>query len=278
MLGTPKHSEVPTMMYIILIAAISAAAWLWMRQSSKQNIAREEKEKRLSSSAIDEGRQAAKEGRTESECPYNDGDGRDPGNKPIGVLALLRTGPFEGQRFWWIAGFRQELRGQPESNPQSRSAEISSARSEATREFLYPLTGKEKVAVTGLSPAVYRAIIMSKRAYTGVTSMDVDTSKSDVGALLLKLDVADLERLAESLEFTREADRAAASDFAKAEQLYQKALQINPFDALAAMSCGVALAKQGDLRGGLKWIERAHDLDPDNERIMQNLAELKAML
>ncbi len=147
-------------------------------------------------------------------------------------------------------------------------------------EFLHPLSREEKVAVTGLSPAVYRAMIAQRHAgYTSVTSVNLDTSsKFDIGSLLLKLDVADLERLAASLELTLQADKAAASDMKKAEELYKEAIKINPFDAVAAMSCGVVLAQQGDVKEGLKWLERAHDLASSNARITKNLAAVKSYL
>jgi tetratricopeptide (TPR) repeat protein len=164
------------------------------------------------------------------------------------------------------------------SNPQAKPDEIYSAMSETTREFLYPLSRQEKVAVTGLSPAVYRGIIKAKNSGAKVAIVDVNSPKYDMGALLMKLDIADLERLAESLELTLQADQAGASDVAEAEKLYRKAFEINPFDAVAAMSCGVALAKQGNVREGLKWIQAAHDLAPDNGRIAQNLAAIKSML
>jgi Flp pilus assembly protein TadD len=165
--------------------------------------------------------------------------------------------------------------------PQSRPDEVSSAPRETTRAFLYPLSQHEKVAVTGLSPAVYRAVIKIKaeNSFDEVDIVSVNTSsKLDIGALLMKLDIADLERLVEALELTLQADKAAATDVAIAEKLYHEALQINPYDAVAAMSRGVALAKQGNLREGLKWIQAAHDLAPDNERIAQNLAAIKSYL
>jgi len=44
------------------------------------------------------------------------------------------------------------------------------------------------------------------------------------------------------------------------------------------MSYGAALARQGDLRGGIKWVEKAVEINPDNERARQNLKAMKADL
>jgi tetratricopeptide (TPR) repeat protein len=147
-------------------------------------------------------------------------------------------------------------------------------------EFLHVLSRKEKVAVSGLSPAAYEAIVLSKKAgYSSVTAINLNASaKFDVGALLLRLEVAELEQLSESLKLTLEADRVAGLDLAKAVELYRKALQLNPFDAVAAMSCGVALAKLGNFQEGLKWLEQANDLTPGDPRIERNLGAIRSYL
>jgi tetratricopeptide (TPR) repeat protein len=173
---------------------------------------------------------------------------------------------------------KKESIGQ-ERGPLSRLEGIPSTSGENSREFLYPLSREEKVAVTGLSPAVYDAIIEIKRTGRPTTSVNLDSSsRFDLGSLLDKLDIADLERLAESLKLTLQADRAAASDATNAAQLYQQALQLNPFDAVATMSCGVLLAQQGNLREGMKWLKHALELDPNNGRIKRNLAAIKSHL
>ena len=173
---------------------------------------------------------------------------------------------------------KKERIGQ-ERGPLSRLDGIPSTSGANSREFLYPLSREEKVAVTGLSPAVYDAIIEIKRTGRPTTSVNLDSSsRFDLGSLLDKLDIADLERLAESLKLTLQADRSAASDATNAAQLYQQALQLNPFDAVATMSCGVLLAQQGNLREGMKWLKHALELDPNNGRIKRNLAALKSHL
>jgi len=145
---------------------------------------------------------------------------------------------------------------------------------------LYPLSQEEKIAVTGRPLAVYDAVIRSKRSGDAIVRAS-DSSASDLVSSLTKLDVADVERLAASLKLTLEADRTAATDMARAEQLYQRAFELNPYDAMAAMSYGIILGRRGD-REGLIWLELAQDLAPKDERlrerITQNLAAVKSHL
>jgi hypothetical protein len=116
------------MTYIIFVAAICVAIGLWIHHANKQAAKREEQERELQRSAIEQGIKAAKEGRQESECPYNDGDGTEPRNVPIGPLAFSEEGnPFRGQRFWWIAAYRQELKTRSAQNPKSSTIQSSSA-------------------------------------------------------------------------------------------------------------------------------------------------------
>lgn len=148
----------------------------------------------------------------------------------------------------------------------------------STHEFLFPLSKEEKVAVSGLNPQVYEAFIRIKRG-AGIKPEIADvnlSAKFDIGELLWKADVSDLERLAASVRVMVQADNAAQSDLVKAGSLYQKAVELNPFDHLASMSYGVVLAQQGHLHEGLKWMEGALLLKPDDKRVQRNLAAIKS--
>jgi tetratricopeptide (TPR) repeat protein len=264
---------------IIAIIVIVAFAVIAIRSAAKANKKAAQGREHSRDLAIAAGRQAADAGLSEGECPYHD-DNADPGSKPINVILIANSDQPRGKRFWWLAGYRSAAWKHPES-PLSPRVEIFPVRqSEGTHEFLYPLSREEKVAITGLSPSTYEAVIEAKQAgYATVTTLNSDASaKHDVGVLLWKLEVADLKRLTESLQLSLQGDRAAASDLAKAAELYKRAFEVNPFDAVAAMSCGGALAQEGNLREGLKWLERAHDLDPSSERIKRNLAQIRSVL
>lgn len=127
------------MMYFILVVVICVVVGLWRQHIRKQKYNRE---KELSNSASAEGRIAGNEGREESECPYNDGDGTDPRNVPLGVLGVTQDGePFRGQRFWWIAGYRQGLKDRSKSSPQPGNIGSSSAAKEDPSSDVRPSVG-----------------------------------------------------------------------------------------------------------------------------------------
>jgi len=150
----------------------------------------------------------------------------------------------------------------------------------SAREFLGPLSRKERVAVSNRNPDVYEAVISAKRAGNANPAfVNLDTtSRLDVGQLLWKLDIPDLERLTDAVRFTLQADAAAASDLNEAARLYKNAFDRNPYDDLAAMSYGVALSQAGELQEGMKWVKRALELNPANERAKRNLAAIKSHL
>lgn len=145
--------------------------------------------------------------------------------------------------------------------------------------FLNSLSKEEKVAVSNRDPQVYEAVIIAKRAgYANMATYNLDNSTFDVGKLLWGLEIVDLERLRDSVICTIRADQAATADILKAAELYHRAMELNPFDDVATMSYGVALAQQGDVREGLKWVEHAVKLNPGNERAQRNLAAVKSYL
>lgn len=157
----------------------------------------------------------------------------------------------------------------------------SAARSDSAAEppeFLAPLSKEEKVAVSNQDPGVYQAMIMSRRADVHAVHFDLTSSQFNVGELLSRLSISDLERLAESVSFTIRADEASNTDLAQAAELYKKAFELNPFDDIAIMSYGVALAMQGSVREGIKWIEQALEVNPNSERARRQLEGFKSYL
>ena len=97
-------------------------------------------------------------------------------------------------------------------------------------------------------------------------------------ALLRKLTAGEIQRLQESVESGQKADGIAGSNMKEAARLYKKAAEANPYNALALLSHGVAVANLGNLREGIKWVEKALKVDPGNERIRSNLKGMKAAL
>ena len=157
------------------------------------------------------------------------------------------------------------------------SSDINSRES----EFLSSLSKDQRVAISNRNPDLYEDIITAKAA--GIINLkfhyaEQSQSKFDIGKLLWNLEIADLERLAESVKCTIRADQTATDDMPKAVELYHRAMELNPFDDVATMSYGVALGRQGDLREGIKWVEHAIELNPANERAQRSLAALKSYL
>ena len=68
------------------------------------------------------------------------------------------------------------------------------------------------------------------------------------------------------------AQEAAGQDrYAEAIELYRAALKLAPGCDLYLMSIGCCYANLGDLSRGLKYLERAAEISPQEERIRQNL-------
>lgn len=140
-------------------------------------------------------------------------------------------------------------------------------------DFLASLKPAERIEVSNLNPLIYHVIIMEKRGENAPKLMMVDSQTTP--ELLRKLTVAELERLKESVEFAKKADQAGGSS---ATEYYRKAAETNPYNSIAVMSYGVSLAEAGNLREGIKWVEKARAVDPSNERIRRNLNAMRASL
>jgi len=72
------------------------------------------------------------------------------------------------------------------------------------------------------------------------------------------------------------AQEAANRDrYADAIELYRAALKLAPGCDLYLMSIGCCYANVGDLSRGLRYVERAAEISPNEERILQNLAGVR---
>lgn len=72
-------------------------------------------------------------------------------------------------------------------------------------------------------------------------------------------------------EFAIKAEQASQTNqFQKAIDLYKTALNLAPGSDLYLMSIGCCYANIGDLRRGLRYLDRAHEISPRQERIARN--------
>ena len=67
----------------------------------------------------------------------------------------------------------------------------------------------------------------------------------------------------------------AEGDSSKAEINFERALEVNPFDAVALNNLAVAKAEQGQFHEATAMLERAAKLSPDNADVAANLARLR---
>lgn len=146
------------------------------------------------------------------------------------------------------------------------------------KKFLAPLTQEEKVSISNVGLMIYAAIIGEK---SGTPANIITDSEIDRAAvpLLRKLEVADLEKVLEAAKFTIEADKAAQQrNLPEAARLFRKAIDFNLYHDLALMSYGTTIGMQGNLREGIKWVEKAIQVNPKNERARRNLQAMKTKL
>jgi tetratricopeptide (TPR) repeat protein len=77
-------------------------------------------------------------------------------------------------------------------------------------------------------------------------------------------------------EYAVKAEQAGRVDqHQRAIDLYKDALTLAPGCDLYLMSIGCCYANLGDLRRGLRYLERAHEISPGEERIKRNLMGVK---
>jgi uncharacterized RDD family membrane protein YckC len=169
---------------------------------------------------------------------------------------------------------------------------------ESRGAFLGPLTAEEKLFVGNLPLDVYETVIREKTP--GVPNLVYAAPDPDAFgrlqeqlAILRKLIVGDIRRLKESVAHVMQADLVArggrsvsdsvivakggdTQDLVRGAELYSGAARFNPFNDLALMSCGVALARAGYYREAVAWLSRAHEVNPGNERISNNLKAIRA--
>lgn len=67
----------------------------------------------------------------------------------------------------------------------------------------------------------------------------------------------------------------AEGDPTKAEFNFERALEVNPFDAVALNNLAVAKAERGQFYEAMSLLERAAKLAPDNSEVIANLARLR---
>jgi len=140
--------------------------------------------------------------------------------------------------------------------------------------FLSALSQKDRIQVSNVNPLILQFILKKKNG----EDAPVMVGDEATFALLRKLSAGEIHKLKESVEYGQKGDAAAGSSMSQAASMYKKAIEANPYNSLALLSHGVAVANLGNLREGIKWVEKALQVDPENERIRNNLKGMKADL
>jgi predicted Zn-dependent protease len=144
----------------------------------------------------------------------------------------------------------------------------------AEAAFLSALSGRERLSVANLSPMAYRAIAMEK-AGKSIELQGVDRTILD---FLRRLSVDELGSLEKSVKALIRADELSEADRMKeAATAYREAFEHNPYNDLAMMSYGCALANSGEVKEGIRWVEKALQVNPDNDRARRNLAGMRSL-
>ncbi len=145
----------------------------------------------------------------------------------------------------------------------------------AEAAFLSTLSGRERQSVANLSPMAYRAILMEKEG-RNVELQGIDRTILD---FLRKLSAEELESLECSVKALKKADELSESDqMNEAAAAYKEAFEHNPYNDLALMSYGCALANTGDVHEGIRWVEKALQVNPDNDRARRNLEGMRNLI
>jgi tetratricopeptide (TPR) repeat protein len=149
-------------------------------------------------------------------------------------------------------------------------------RSQIKDGFLDLIKKAERSAVSNLNPVIYRTILREKAGHEAPTIISTDETDLD---LVRRLPPQDIEVLCKSVESGQRGDEAASEgDLEDAARHYRDAFERNPYNDLALMSYGVALAQQGQLREGIEWVEKALKVNPQNERARNNLKAMRSEL
>jgi tetratricopeptide (TPR) repeat protein len=76
----------------------------------------------------------------------------------------------------------------------------------------------------------------------------------------------------------RAAEASKRDDYAEAIKWYRQALDLAPGCDLYLMSIGCCYASSGQVKTGLRYLQRAHEINPSNQRIQRNLDGVRSMV
>lgn len=81
----------------------------------------------------------------------------------------------------------------------------------------------------------------------------------------------DIQSLLTIQKLCADADRYPKRELLEKIKKYKKVLEYAPWDSISVMSIGVQYYKMGNMPEAIKWLRKAADMDPKNQRIKKNL-------
>jgi len=138
------------------------------------------------------------------------------------------------------------------------------------------LTIEEKRKILNVQPSVLRQL--RSQIKTGSETHIVDQiGGPSYNQIIKKLSEEELDLLIKGMEASAEADRLSDSKPLLAIKKYKEAAAILDWDEIALMSIGCVYANIGKYQDALKWLNKAYQLNPSNERVRRNLEALKSL-
>lgn len=159
------------------------------------------------------------------------------------------------------------------ASPQPTAPQTTSSGAAASnhRPFFSTLSPGERLRALDFSEFYWQSVLDARRG----SGVHVDNDPST--AFVPKLSDGEITQAIALCRLNARAVAVAESgNWREAVRLYQQICAIAPFDPIAWMSLGVQYAQGGDGRSGVKYLEKALQIDPGNQRVRENLRAVKA--
>lgn len=147
----------------------------------------------------------------------------------------------------------------------------------STTKAFSKLTIEEKRKILNQRPSILKQLWEQIKKGEETAIID-STGGPSYNVILKKLSNEEFQLLIQGLEACADGDRYSSSKPLAAIEKYKVAVEILYWDEIAMMSLGCVYYNIGRNHEGLKWLEKAFKLNPNNERVKRNLEAVKSMM
>ncbi len=138
------------------------------------------------------------------------------------------------------------------------------------KELFQRLTLEEKRKVLDLSEFYLRSVLDAKSGRAKVHEIDTGTE------YVQKMTDDDIKEAIELARLQRKATAATeAGNHRGAIRIYEQICAKAPFDSISMMSIGIHYAHLGDGPKAVRYLEKALQSDPNNQRVRRNLESIR---